>query len=43
MLNMSTAGYMGARSPDRVDAMVYSLSELHLEPENRFTVEALPF
>ena len=26
--NMTTAGYMGQRSPDRLDAMVWALSEL---------------
>ena len=25
---MTTAGYMGQRSPDRLDAMVWALSEL---------------
>ncbi len=28
MLNMTTAGYMGERSPDRLDANVWALSEL---------------
>lgn len=28
MCNMTTAGYMGERSPDRVDALVWALSEL---------------
>jgi phage terminase large subunit-like protein len=27
-VNMTTAGYMGERSPDRVDAMVWALTEL---------------
>jgi hypothetical protein len=26
---MTTAGYMGERSPDRVDAMVWALTELN--------------
>jgi phage terminase large subunit-like protein len=30
LLSMSTAGYMGARSPDRLDAMVWALTELLL-------------
>ena len=35
MLNMSTAGYQGMRSPDRLDALVWALSELmirHVSP-----------
>lgn len=31
MLNMSTAGYQGHRSPDRLDALVWALSELMLK------------
>ncbi|MDX2308068.1 MAG: phage terminase large subunit [Hyphomicrobium sp.] len=30
MVNMTTAGYMGDRSPDRLDAAVWALSELSL-------------
>lgn len=32
MLNMTSAGYMGERSPDRVDAAVWALSELSQGP-----------
>jgi phage terminase large subunit-like protein len=28
-VNMTTAGYMGERSPDRVDAMVWAPTELN--------------
>jgi phage terminase large subunit-like protein len=28
-VNMTTAGYMGERLPDRADAMVWSLTELN--------------
>ena len=31
MLNFSTAGYMGDRSPDRADALVWALTELLVE------------
>jgi phage terminase large subunit-like protein len=33
MLNFSTAGYLGDRSPDRVDALVWALTDLLVEPE----------
>lgn len=33
MLNFSTAGYLGDRSPDRADALVWALSELMLEQQ----------
>jgi hypothetical protein len=33
MLNFSTAGYLGDRSPDRVDALVWAFSDLLVEPE----------
>jgi hypothetical protein len=32
MLNFSTAGYLGDRSPDRVDALVWALIDLLVEP-----------
>jgi hypothetical protein len=32
MLNFSTAGYLGDRSPDRVDALVWALTDLLVEP-----------
>ena len=32
MLNMASAGYVGAKSPDRLDALVWALSELMLGP-----------
>jgi len=34
MLNMSSAGYVGAKSPDRLDALVWALSELMLAPQH---------
>ena len=33
MLNFSTAGYLGDRSPDKVDALVWALTDLLVEPE----------
>jgi phage terminase large subunit-like protein len=33
MLNFSTAGSLGDRSPDRVDALVWALTDLLVEPE----------
>lgn len=33
LMNFSSAGYMGDRSPDRGDACIWSLSELMLEPK----------
>lgn len=33
LVNFSTAGYQGARSPDRADAMVWALSELMVNPD----------
>jgi phage terminase large subunit-like protein len=33
MLNFSTAGYLGDRSPDRADALVWAMSDLLVEPE----------
>ncbi len=32
MLNFSTAGYLGSRSPDRCDALVWALTDLMVEP-----------
>ncbi len=32
MLNFSTAGYLGDRSPDRVDALVWALTDLLVKP-----------
>jgi terminase large subunit-like protein len=32
MLNFSTAGYLGDRSPDRVDALVWALTDLFVTP-----------
>ena len=32
MLNFSTAGYLGDRSPDRADALVWAMSDLLVEP-----------
>jgi phage terminase large subunit-like protein len=32
MCAMTTRGYMGAGSPDRVDALVWALTNLLLEP-----------
>ena len=32
MLNFSTAGYLGDRSPDKVDALVWALTDLLVEP-----------
>jgi phage terminase large subunit-like protein len=32
MCAMTTRGYMGAGSPDRVDALVWALTHLLLEP-----------
>jgi hypothetical protein len=34
MLNMSSAGYVGSKSPDRLDALVWALSELMLAPQH---------
>jgi phage terminase large subunit-like protein len=31
--HFSTAGYMGARSPDHADAAIWALTELMLDPE----------
>ena len=36
MLNMASAGYVGAKSPDRLDALVWALSELMLGPQHSF-------
>jgi phage terminase large subunit-like protein len=33
LLNMSSAGYVGAKSPDRLDALVWALLELMLAPQ----------
>ena len=41
MINMSVAGYVGARSPDRLDALVWALSELMLGPQHSFGVQRL--
>jgi len=41
MINMSVAGYVGAKSPDRLDALVWSLSELMLGPQHSFKVTEL--
>ena len=41
MLNMSSAGYVGSKSPDRLDALVWALSELMLEPQHTFKVMPL--
>jgi phage terminase large subunit-like protein len=41
MLNMSSAGYVGAKSPDRLDALVWALSELMLAPQHSFSVQPL--
>ena len=41
MLNMSSAGYVGAKSPDRLDALVWALSELMLAPQHAFSVQPL--
>jgi len=37
MLNMASAGYVGAKSPDRLDALVWALSELMLGPQHSFS------
>jgi phage terminase large subunit-like protein len=34
MLNMSAAGYVGAKSPDRLDALVWALTDLMLGPQH---------
>jgi phage terminase large subunit-like protein len=36
MLNMASAGYVGAKSPDRLEALVWALSELMLGPQHAF-------
>jgi Terminase RNaseH-like domain/Terminase large subunit, T4likevirus-type, N-terminal len=36
--NMTSAGYMGDRSPDRADALVYALSELSGPPKTAFLI-----
>jgi hypothetical protein len=36
MVNFTSAGYMGDRSPDRADALVWALSELSQGPEMEF-------
>jgi len=41
MLNMSSAGYVGAKSPDRLDALVWALSELMLGPQHSFSSQPL--
>jgi len=41
MLNMSSAGYVGAKSPDRLDPMVWALSELMLGPQHAFSSHPL--
>ena len=35
LVNFSSSGYVGERSPDRADAMVWAMSDLMLEPERR--------
>ena len=35
LVNFSASGYVGERSPDRADAMVWAMSDLMLEPERR--------
>lgn len=39
LVNFSTAGYMGDRSPDRADALVWALTELMLEKPKSATVQ----
>ena len=41
IINMSVAGYVGAKSPDRLDALASALSELMLAPQHSFTVHPL--
>src|SRR3954469_13705549 len=41
MLNMSSAGYVGAKSPDRLDALVWALSELMVAPQHSFSIQEL--
>jgi phage terminase large subunit-like protein len=38
MLNFSSAGYMGDRSPDRVDALVWAITELMLNKMNSYGI-----
>lgn len=41
MVMMTAGGYMGDTSPDRLDALVWALTELMLEPENVVKVSEL--
>jgi phage terminase large subunit-like protein len=41
MLNISSACYVSAKSPDRLDAMVWALSELMLGPQHAFSSQPL--
>jgi hypothetical protein len=41
MLNMPSAGYVGAKSPDWLDALVWAFSELILAPQHTFSVQTL--
>lgn len=41
MTSFSTAGYMGERSPDRADALVWALTELMLGNAGTFTLDNL--
>lgn len=44
MMQMTLSGYVGEGSPDRVDALVWALTELALEPESRMIVsKEMPF
>jgi phage terminase large subunit-like protein len=38
MLNFSTAGYLGDRSPDRADALVWAMTEILVEPMPSFGI-----
>lgn len=37
MENFTTGGYVGGKSPDRADALVWALTELNVDPTSQFT------
>jgi predicted phage terminase large subunit-like protein len=41
MMQMTLSGYVGGGSPDRVDALVWAMTELALGPEHRFQAREL--
>lgn len=41
MCNFSTAGYLGDKSPDRADALVWALTELMVGNNNNAMIDAM--